>query len=320
MFERERMESVLGKIRETGGKRVFLQVPEGLKTGVQELVDFLEVSGLEVFLSVEPFFGSFDLRINEAGRLECDLILHVGHSDFGVKSGIPVIYENYEIEIDPIPLLEFHLKKLEGYKKIGLVTTIQFISVLKKVKEFLEKAGFEVKTGKSQKGVEGQILGCDHSAGLSVESGVDCFLFVGSGRFHPLGLQERTDRPVFFLDVEKNNLTNFSREKSRLEILRGMRIEKARGLERFAIIISTKPGQMKIRQAEEIKNKLKKIGKKVYVLVADQLTPEKLMGLKIDVIVNTACPRIRDDQEAFRKIILNPEDVDGLADDGNAKG
>lgn len=312
MLEAERKQKLLERVKENKGKRVFIQIPEGLKTGAQELVEFLEKGGLDVFLSIEPCFGACDLRWRDAKDLGCDLVLHIGHSDFGVKSDVPVIYEEWEMEADPVPLLEYHLKKIEGYKKIGLVTTIQFVSVLKGVKDFLEKEGFEVKIGKSRKGVEGQILGCDHSAGLSIEDGIDCFLFVGSGRFHPLGLQEKTNKPVFFLDIEKNNLTNFSRERERMEVLRRMRIEKARGLERFAVIISTKPGQMKADRDENLKKKLKGLGKKVYVLVADQLTPEKLMGMKIDVIVNTACPRISEDREMFRKVILNPEDVERL--------
>ncbi len=312
MFDPKNKKEIMEKIKEKNGKRIFLQVPEGLKMGVQELIDFLTENGMDVFLSVDPCFGACDLRNREAEALECDLIVHIGHSDFGVESKIPVIYYEYDIDIDPVPLLEHHMESFGGYRKIGLVTTIQFVSSLDKVKEFLENKNFEVVIGKSSKGIEGQILGCDHSAGLSIHDNVDCFLFVGSGRFHPLGLQEKTEKPVFFLDVEKNQLTNFSRERERMETLRTMKIQKAEELDNFGIIVSTKPGQMKIGMVDEIKKKLRGMGKNVYVLVADQITPEKLMGLKIDVLVNTACPRIREDYDLFRKPILNPEDVERL--------
>ncbi|MBN2042818.1 MAG: diphthamide biosynthesis enzyme Dph2 [Candidatus Aenigmarchaeota archaeon] len=312
MFDRKSMEGILEKIKDRNGKKIFLQVPEGLKMGVQDLADFLTGEGIDVFISIEPCFGACDLRINEAEAMGCDLVVHVGHSDFGVESKIQVIYHEYGIEIDPVPLLEHHLASLGGYKRIGLVTTIQFVSALGKVRDFLEKNGFAAMTGKSSKGIEGQILGCDHSAGLSVKDEVDCFLFVGSGRFHPLGLQEKTEKPVFFLDVEKSQLTNFSRERERMETLSIMRVQKAKGLDNFGIIVSSKPGQMKTKMAEEIKERLKGMGKKVYVLVADQITPEKLMGLKIDVLVNTACPRIREDHDLFRKTILNPEDLERM--------
>jgi len=103
-----------------------------------------------------------------------------------------------------------------------------------------------------------------------------------------------------------------SKEKNKLEIKRGMRIQKANDLQNFGVIISTKPGQLHLKTAENVKRKLGKRGKNVYMLVCDQLTPEKLLGLKIDVLVNTACPRIREDREQFGKVILNPEDIELL--------
>jgi 2-(3-amino-3-carboxypropyl)histidine synthase len=145
-----------------------------------------------------------------------------------------------------------------------------------------------------------------------VEDKVDCFLFIGSGRFHPLGLQENVSKPVFFLDLEKKNLTNFFREKGRMETLRIMRTQKAKDLKNFGIVVSTKPGQTNLGTAERVRDKLRSKGKNAYVLVADQLTPEKLIGLKIDVIVNTACPRMREDFEQFGKVILDPKDIDLL--------
>ncbi len=91
-----------------------------------------------------------------------------------------------------------------------------------------------------------------------------------------------------------------------------MRIEKAKDLRNFGVVISTKPGQKNLKSAESVKKRLKSLGKCAYTLVADQLTPEKLIGLKIDVLVNTACPRIKEDFEQFGKVILNPQDVELL--------
>lgn len=311
MFGRKRKEDMLKKLKKAKAKRVFLQVPEGLKTGAFELVDFLEGKGIEIFLSVEPCFGACDLRDREAKSLGCDLLLHVGHSDFGLKTKVPVIYEEFEIPCDPIPLLEWHLKKLD-YDRVSLVTTIQFAHCLERVKKFLEGNGKKVYVGSSGRLKNGQILGCDHSSAKLLEGKVDCFLFIGSGRFHPLGLQEMVDKPVLFLDLEKKNLTNFLREKERMETLRIMRVQKAKDLRNFGIVVSTKPGQVNMEAAEGIKKKLKSAGKGVYILVADQLTPEKLIGLKIDVLVNTACPRMREDFEQFGKVILDPRDIDIL--------
>jgi len=309
MFERKRKERILRELKKAKAKRILLQVPEGLKVHSLDLVDFLERKGIETLLSIEPCFGGCDLRDEEAKRLGCDLLLHIGHSDFGLKTKVPVVYEHYEIEVDPIPLLEWHLKKL-NYERISLVTTIQFVGCLERVKKFLEGKGKKVSIGSSGRLKNGQVLGCDYSSAKSVENKVDCFLFIGSGRFHPLGLQERVNKPVLFLDLERKTLTNFFRERERMEILRRMRVQKAREFRNFGIIVSTKPGQMNLKTAERVKRKLRSLGKNACVLVADQLTPEKLIGLKVDVLVNTACPRIREDFEQFGKVILDPEDIE----------
>jgi len=310
MFDRKRKENILRKLKRA--KRILIQVPEGLKTGALDLMDFLEKNNIETFLSVEPCFGACDLRDREAKMLGCDVLLHVGHSDFGLKAKVPVIYEEYEIPCDPIPLLEWHLKNLD-YEKISLVTTIQFVHCLERVKKFLESRGKEVYMGMPTRSKnKGQVLGCDYSSAKPLEGKVDCFLFIGSGRFHPLGLQERVNKPVLFLDLEKKNLTNFLREKSRLETLRIMRVQKARGFRNFGVVLSTKPGQVNLKTAERAKEKLKSLGKNAYILLADQLTPEKLIGLKIEVLVNTACPRMKEDFEQFGKVILDPKDIDIL--------
>jgi 2-(3-amino-3-carboxypropyl)histidine synthase len=313
MFEQERKEKILRKLKKAGGKKVFIQVPEGLKMGALDLMDFLNRKGIEVMLSLEPCFGACDLRDREAKSLGCDVLLHIGHSDFGLKAKIPVIYEEYLIPCDPVPLLEWHLKKLEGYNRVSIVTTIQFVHCLDGVKKFLESKGKQVCLGLPGKSKnKGQVLGCDYSSAESLKEEADCFLFIGSGRFHPLGLQERVGKPVLFLDLEKNNLTNFFHEKTRMETLRMMRVQKAGESGKFGVVVSTKPGQVNIKTAENIRERLESKGKKAYILVADQLTPEKLIGLKIGVLVNTACPRIREDFQQFGKVILDPEDLELL--------
>lgn len=304
MFDLKRKGEILRKIKERKARRILIQVPEGLKMGVENLIDFLEKNGLETLLSMEPCFGSCDLRDEEAKKLGCDLLLHIGHKDLGLKTEIPVVYYEYFMDFDFVPLVKLILKNLK-FRKICLVTTIQFVNNLDPVKKFLEKNGFKVYIGKD-------ILGCEISSAKRFESLIEAYLFIGSGRFHPLGLQEKTNKPVLFLDIEKRTFENLLKEKSRLEVKRQMRIQKAGVLKKFGVVISTKAGQISLKTAEKAKVHLEKRGKKVYMIVCDQVTPEKLLGLGVDVVVNTACPRIREDSEQLKKVILNPEDVELL--------
>ena len=78
--------------------------------------------------------------------------------------------------------------------KISLVTTAQFLSSLDHAKKFLQNHGKKIFIGSSKRGKPGQVLGCDFSAAKALEGVVDCFIFMGSGTFHPLGLSMEVDK------------------------------------------------------------------------------------------------------------------------------
>lgn len=304
--------TIMGKIRKHKAKRIFIQVPEGLKISVLEFAKDLESKGLKAFISVDPCYGACDLMDHEAKLLGCDLILHIGHTNFGLNSKIPVIYEEYSMDFDPSSLLKNSLKDLKSYKKISLVTTAQFLSSLDHAKKFLQSRGKKVFIGSPNRGKMGQVLGCDFSAAKVLEGTVDCFIFMGSGTFHPLGLAMAVEKPVFFLDFEGSQLLSLEREKRRMENIRILQIEKAKSCKNFGIIVSTKSGQLRIKVAERTKVKLEKLGKNAWILVANEISPQKILGMQIDCLVNTACPRLREDSRLFKKPILNPEDIERL--------
>lgn len=303
----------LKRIEKTGAQRILLQVPEGLKTRVLEAVKALENEGYNVFLSIEPCFGACDLRDHEAHLLKCDLLLHIGHSEILPETEVPVIYEECIEDYDPVPLLKQFLEDLKPYHTIGLLTTLQFLPSLKKAKSFLKSKNKEILMEKPKKAKHpGQVLGCDYSAALPLEDEIDCFLFIGSGLFHPLGLAKKTDKPVLFLDVEKEELSNLKQFQKEWKVKKELKIEKARDRETFGILISTKRGQLNLKTAEEVKKTLKKKGKKTFLLTFDTLTPDKILGLQIDCLVNCACPRLTEDYKQFKKPVLDPEDTEKL--------
>jgi 2-(3-amino-3-carboxypropyl)histidine synthase len=286
--------------------KVFLQVPEGLKTKVLEIAKELAEKGYEVFISCEPCYGACDLRIKEAELLNCKKIIHFAHSKF-IDSKIPVEYKEMKEEMK---LKEIHKHLLEKipWNKIGLVTSLQFVNLLEDVKRVLEEKGKTVFIGKGKRGERilypGQILGCDYSQAKEIENSVECFLFVGSGKFHPIGLKMITEKPVFFLDLEKNELKEINVERFLKQKLVAQ--ELAKDCKKIGIIISTKPGQLKVEIAERLKQKIEAMGKKAWLLVVDEIKPEKFEGLDIDCFVNTACPRVViEERTFFKKPILN---------------
>jgi len=294
-------------LKQLGAKRVFLQYPEGLKLRVQEFAEGLEKAGLEVVVCVEPCYGACDIRDAEAERLGCDALLHIGHEDFGVKSELPVVFWEYFIDTDPVPIIEKEFAKLEPYSRIGIVTSIQFVHAVEKAKRFLESRGKEVRTHKALQH-EGQILGCNLDAALKIEKDVDAFLCISAGKFYGLGLVMKTDKPMLCLDLETGSISDMAELKKRIQKTVAWNRAAFDEAKRVAILVSWKRGQAK--NPFEIKKKLESMGKDVIMLAMDEITPEKLAGLKIDAALNTACPRIGiDDLGRYRLPVLNLEDA-----------
>ena len=309
----DNIRDIIEKLKNIKANKILIQFPEGLKMRIQDIANNLETNGFEILLCIESTFGACDIREYEANLLNCDAILHFAHTNFGVKSKIPVIYVPYAIDFNPLPLLEENIDKLKSYKNICIFTTSQFLHCLEKAKSCLESQGKEVLIGKHHRaGTEGQALGCDYSAALPFEKQVDCFLYLGSGYFHPIGLALKTSKPVLFLNFDNGKLIDLKKEKTRLERIKAYNIEQAKEAKDFGILVSVKEGQLFLKMAERLKKKLKEKGRNAWILVSDEITPQKLMGLKLDVLVNCACPRIDEDFELFKKPILNPQDIDKI--------
>lgn len=279
----------------------LLQVPDGLKRKALKIADELG----DVLIDCESCYGACDLAVNEAKALGCDSIVHYGHSKL-VDSDVPVEYMEIKEKMDLTPLLEkIDIKE----KRIGLISTLQFVDFLQSVKDFLEKKGKTVKIGRG-KFSPGQILGCNFSSAKEVEKDVDAFLYIGSGKFHPLGLALQTEKPVYVLNIEKGMLEDLEKEKGKFLKQRYATQALAKDAKTFGILVSVKPGQMNIKLAKELKNKLEAKGKKAYILVFNEIRPEKLEGLDLDCYICTACPRIAiDNRTEFKKPILNPNEI-----------
>ncbi|MBN2013984.1 MAG: diphthamide synthesis protein [Candidatus Altiarchaeota archaeon] len=205
---------------------------------------------------------------------------------------------------NPLPAVEKALSLIQGYERIGLLTTSQHLNQLDSVSEFLEKKGKKALIG-------GQILGCDIENAAKIEEQVDCFLYIGSGRFHPLGVALKTDKPVVVSNPYSDSANMITEdEKQKYLKKRKGRLLKALQAEVFGVIVSTKSGQFSLEKALRIKERLEDRGKKAFIFAGSEINPGNLLPFKVDAWINTACPRLVDDH--FSKPILNPEELDTL--------
>ncbi|MCX8178439.1 MAG: diphthamide biosynthesis enzyme Dph2 [Candidatus Aenigmarchaeota archaeon] len=288
------MNELLDQLKKLKARRVFIQYPEGLKTKIQEISSELEKNGYQTVLCCEPTFGACDVRDFEAKRLKCDTVVHIAHTDFGVKSELPVIYLDYVFDIDPIPIIEKEYEKLSNYKNICVFTSLQYVESMKRVVDYLKKRSKQVFVGKTQK-YEGQVLGCRVDAALKFASKVDCFLYVGTGRFHPMGVCLATEKPVYSLDLEKQKIIDFQKEKMIYLKKKAWRDQELKDANVVGIAVSWKRGQNRIDEAFALKEKLEKQGKKVYILAFDTASKSKTIGMKFDILINMLCPRMDDE-------------------------
>ncbi|MBI2971927.1 MAG: diphthamide biosynthesis enzyme Dph2 [Candidatus Aenigmarchaeota archaeon] len=295
-FERN-AHALLEELRQRNARRVLLQAPEGLRTSVIALASLLGQSGISTVISCDATYGACDLADKEAQAMQCDLLVHIGHSkfyrDFG--TAVPVLYFpwNMRASLDGADFSSIH------EEHIGIVTTVQHTDLLSEVRDLLVKAG-------KKPFFAGNILGCYTLPAQKIESNVDAFLFVGSGKFHPLGMR---GKPVYTFDLETKAVEKL--DTALFEKRRFAAIYKAKDAKTFGIIVSTKEGQRELLgAAERVRQQLEEKDKKAYVLIMDEVTSAKLEGLKVDAFVNTACPRIMDDH--FAKPLINAEDIEYL--------
>ncbi len=288
-------EELLHKIELLNPRELTLQMPEGLRKKALDLAHLLEGKGYTVFISASPCYGACDLK--EYG----DLLIHVGHTPIHSPK-MKVVYVDVLDDYDFIPVLKRNLSRIP--RRVGLLTTAQHRLQIPPVTSFLRENGITPFTGKGiRTRFEGQILGCDLSSALEIQDQVEAFLYLGTGTFHPLGAAIATKKDVYQVyDVfEKVDPSQFLKKRHAL-------IFKASQGHIFGIVISTKKGQSRKKEALEIREYLKGKGKVTYMFIADEIRPEILHGC--DAYVICACPRIAlDDAALYEKPVLTPREV-----------
>jgi 2-(3-amino-3-carboxypropyl)histidine synthase len=166
-------------------------------------------------------------------------------------------------------------------RPIGIVTTVQHAREMKSVQKQVHDSVFC-----------GTVLGCNVSS--AIKKKVKAFLFIGTGRFHPLMLAFKGRKPVYVFNpydqrlsvIEEQDLMQLQKRKKSCLI-------KFLQSSTIGIIVSTKPGQQELLKAMSLKRSTKK---KCYILLADCIDTNSLQNFPfVDCFVNTACPRLAEE-------------------------
>lgn len=299
-YELDRIEA---SVEQRDARLVGLQFPEGLKRRAPGVAADLRErlpDDVHVLISGQPCYGACDLDTNLMRR--SDLFVHFGHSP--MKESDRILYVPLVSNVDPIPVMEAALAELPDPAvdpALGLVTTAQHHDHFDGMREWLEEQGYavHVRRGDDRLTHEGQVLGCNYE---SARVDADTILYVGGGKFHPLGLaMEHRDKRVVIADPV-NNVVDVADADAFIKQRYGA-IHRAMDATTWGVIFCTKIGQGRWETAVEIVED----NDDAYLITLDEITPDRLRNFGLDAYVNTGCPRITtDDGPQFDRPLLTP--------------
>jgi len=297
------LDRVVDAVADRDASTVGLQFPEGLKRRGPAVADDLRSilpDDVRVMISGQPCYGACDLDTFLLKRT--DVFVHFGHSP--MKESDKIIYVPLFSNVDVEPIITEALDELEApteATELGLVTTAQHMNRFDEMRSLLEAEGYEIQTRRGDERLthEGQVLGCNYA---SAEVSAEQVLYVGGGKFHPLGLaMEHPEKRVVIADPVNNTVSVADTEKFMKQ--RYGAVHRAMDAETWGVIFCTKIGQGRWEIAQEIVED----NDNAYLITMDEVTPDRLLNFDLDAFVNTGCPRITtDDGPRFHKPMLTP--------------
>ncbi len=303
------IEEVVEKLQAMKARKVLLQLPDGLKPHVFEYFNELS-SRFSVIVSSDPFYGACDISTPDVYR-DVDCIVQFGHSEIpNIKYPKPMIFMEYRvtknIEIETSAFKPLHDL---GYNKVGLLCSIQYLDQMHRIRELMEKDGFEVTVGRQDMRMKypGQVLGCNFSAAHSISEEVDCYVVVSTGKFHAIGAQLASEKDVFILDMNERRLVEIRPETDKFLRKRYAKLFKARDARKICVVADNKIGQYRIKLANKVLEQAKSQGLDAVLLTANDVRPSDYENMRCDAVVFTGCPRVSlDESDKFPMPILTP--------------
>lgn len=291
-------------VRAHGYRVVLLEVPEGARAQATGLARRLAALGCRAAVWAGTCWGPCDLHERDVAPY-VDAILHFGHTAFpGPAAPSPVPVHHLALRYDgaiPPRLVSSLRRRLDG-RRAALLSTAQYLHLLPGLAKAL--GGADRPRGRF---APGQVTGCDLSAARAAPK-TRALVFVGTGRFHPLGAALATGREVLDLDLELGRIASVGEgEAEALQRKRYLAIARALDAERWGVYLSTKSGQARRDEALRLIGEIEGAGREGLLVAADDLSPDALRPLKIDALASTACPRIAlDDGASYPVPVLTP--------------
>ncbi|MCI4357768.1 MAG: diphthamide biosynthesis enzyme Dph2 [Thermoplasmata archaeon] len=304
-FDRALFEAV----RRAGHSKVALQVPAGLVRNAHDLAAELgREAGVSVELVVRACFGACDFP-GPSEVPDADALVVLGHSPIpNVPRILPTYFVEMRYPVSGVGSLAETIVQGGVPSRLGLVASVQHLDLVDPLRRALAERGVALEVGRGDRRLAyaAQALGCNYTSAQSLRESVDAYLFLGTGRFHPIGLAFAVNRPVWSLDPLQGALEP---PIDRASLVRGRQMMVARAMDarRFGVLVSSFAGQNRSGMATTLVERARRRGREAEILRFARLEPADLEGRDLDAYVNTACPRIAlDDSALYARPMLTP--------------
>lgn len=300
------------RIKELKAKTVALQMPEGLLMFATAIADIIkDFTGADAVIMGDVTYGACCVDDFTAKALGAELLIHYGHSclvPMNVKDGVKVLYVFVDIKIDPLHFIETIRYNLDTSTRIGLVSTIQFVTTLQVAAIKLRELGYTVEVPQFKPLSPGEILGCT----APVLKEIDAIIYLGDGRFHlEAAMIANPKLEAYKYDPYDKKFTKEYYSHDEMLSVRKEMIERTKCAKTVGIIMGTLGRQGSPKVVEHLQKRITESGKDAVVILMSEIFPDKMKLFKdVDAFVQIACPRLSIDWgKAFDKPFITPYEM-----------
>lgn len=298
------------RIEQIKAKHILLQMPEGLLAYSCIIADLLSKFSSASAISIlsEVTYGACCIDDLGAKELGADLLVHYGHSCLVplTVTEVPCLYVFVEITIDVYHLVDCLCKTLTVGTRVHVMGTVQFRGAIIRASKLLTGRGRPASVPQVKPLSPGEVLGCtapkilgsafSKSDESNAHENKHVILFISDGRFHMEAVMIANPSILTFrYDPYAKRLTHEKYELARMKSIREDSIKKSMlpSVKNFGIIFGTLGRQGNAAILEYVCTLLLKHGKKYFVLLLNEISPQKLdLFSNIDVWVQISCPRL----------------------------
>lgn len=287
------------RLRAVNARRIGLQMPEGLLMFACMIGDILShfTNNSEIIILGDVTFGACCVDDLGAAALDCDFLIHYGHSclvpiDMTV-SRVKMLYVFVDITFDTTHLYDTIIANFPSTMKLGLLGTIQFASSLYQLKQQLITTYPDIYIPQAKPLSPGEVLGCT-SPKLDTFN-LDAYIFIADGRFHLESVMiHNPSIPAYRYDPYSKRMTRESYDTPAMHNQRQAAIATASQGKRFGLILGTLGRQGNPLILSRLEKKLIEQEKEYFVLLLSEISPQRLQKFQgqVDAWIQIACPRL----------------------------